>query len=118
MLTVYGIPNCDSVKKAITWLSKNNFEYKFYNFKTEGIPTSLSKKWIAQKGIDIIINKKSTTYKALTEAEQKKLLTPTNALNIIESHTSAVKRPIITRNETIVAVGFNESEYEAIFLSP
>jgi arsenate reductase (glutaredoxin) len=115
MYTVYGIPNCDTVKKVLVWLQLHNIAYTFYNFKTAGIPPTLSKQWIDQKGLDTIVNKKSTTYKELPPKSLSALATIETALPIIEQYTSIVKRPIITKGNTIVAVGFKEKEYEEIF---
>lgn len=67
MITLYGIPNCDTVKKARTWLDQNNVEHQFHDFRKDGVDAAQVKQWIADLGVDTLINKRSTSWKALSD---------------------------------------------------
>ncbi len=114
MLTVYGIPNCDTVKKALDFLRNKGEEFVFHNYKTEGISKVKLEEWIQQVPLDKVVNKKSTTYKDLDQAQKDALETPLSAFEVIMQHTSIIKRPII-EDQKIVAVGFDKDLYEELF---
>lgn len=109
MLTVYGIPNCDTTTKTLKWLDKNKIVYKFHNYKTDGINKEILEHWCQQKDWAILFNKRSTTWKTLTVTTQNKITNATEAIKIMIEHNSIIKRPIITNNKTIVVVGFDEN---------
>ena len=117
MLTVYGIPNCDTVKKVRTWLDKNNIEYQFHDYKKEGITAAKIKNWFKQFPLEKILNKASTTWKELSAEEKAAVVDEKSAIELMVSKTSAIKRPVI-EDETgkAVAVGWSEKDYEKLFL--
>jgi arsenate reductase (glutaredoxin) len=115
MITVYGIPNCDTVKKALTWLDEHKIKYVFHNYKKDGIDEATIKTWLQQQPLDVIVNKKGSTYKNLDEAAQKKLASEKTAVKILIENTSAIKRPIVNKKGVITA-GFSTELYEQVFL--
>lgn len=115
MVTLYGIPNCNSVKKAQNWLLQNGIEYNFYNYKKNGANQTKLQKWCTQFGWQQILNKNGLTYKKLDASIKANLNTQEIAINYMLNATSSIKRPILeTENETII--GFDVESYEKIFL--
>lgn len=114
MVTLYGIPNCDTVKKTLTYFKEKNIPVSFHNFKTEGISAEKLEEWFSAAGINKVVNKASSTYKGLDEAARKALEEPHSAIPVIQEHTSVIKRPIVeARGKTLV--GFKKDEYDEIF---
>ena len=110
---LYGIPNCNSVKKAIDWLNKNKVEFIFHNYKKEGISAEKLLSWSKQMGWETIFNKKGTTWKLIADQYQNKVLTEKLALDIMLSNNSIIKRPIIEFNKKLI-VGFDEEALSKI----
>lgn len=116
MYTLYGIPNCDSVKKARTFFAANNIPYTFHDYKMEGITKAKLTEWCKQKGWENIFNKNSTVFKELDKATQAAITNQATAIKLMMEHTSVIKRPIITKGDDIVAIRFNEATYNEVFL--
>ena len=117
MYTLYGIPNCDTVKKARTWLEENGVEYKFHDYKKEGITADRIEAWYKEFPWDKIVNKASTTWKELSDAEKAVVVDGKSAIGLIISHTSVIKRPVIEdASGKAVVVGFKKDLYDEIFL--
>lgn len=116
MYIIYGIPNCDSVKKTVTWLNTHKIQFQFHNYKTEGISKSKLKGWCKQKGWNVLLNKKSSTWRALDESTQKNILDEKTAINLMIESTSIIKRPVVEENDIVLTIGFDANEFEAIFL--
>ncbi len=114
ILTVFGIPNCNTIKKTIDWLKSNHIDFEFHNYKTQGITKTLLTDFCKQVGWEALLNKKGTTWKKLTEAEQASATNTKNVVNLLSEHTSMIKRPVITLNNEVVAVGFDENTMLAI----
>ena len=110
MVKVYGIPNCGSVKKAFTWLAENNIKFQFIDFKKEGISELKLQQWLAQKPLEIVLNKNGTTWKGLTGVAQKKATNQKEAIKLMIQNTSLIKRPII-ECDNILLIGFDEVNY-------
>lgn len=109
-LKIYGIPNCDTVKKAINWLNKNNINFEFHDYKKEGITTAKLKSWCKLKSWEIIFNNRSSTWKEVMSAHEGLVNNQAEAIHIMQHHTSIIKRPIIELNDELI-VGFGEKEY-------
>ncbi|WP_334119500.1 Spx/MgsR family RNA polymerase-binding regulatory protein [Limnobacter sp.] len=92
---VYGIPNCDSVKKAIASLKANDVEIVFHDFKKHGVPAQLLDEWIAAFGLDKVINRKGTTWRSLDENLQSKAQSPEGAKALLLEYPSIIKRPVV-----------------------
>ena len=113
-IIVYGIPNCDTTKKALAWLSKKNIPFSFHDYKQQGINKEKLNVWCNRKGWELIFNKRSTTWRELTEAEQEKVRDQSSAIKIMIQYNSIIKRPIIEKGNDLL-VGFNEEQYKRAF---
>lgn len=113
-ITVYGIPNCDTTKKALQWLTKNNVVFTFHDYKKEGISKQKLDEWCNKAGWAIVFNKRSTTWRELPEAEQKKAITQPAAIKVMIQNNSIIKRPILEFGSKLL-VGFKEIEYKNCF---
>jgi arsenate reductase (glutaredoxin) len=114
MLIVYGIPNCDTVKKTLDFLKVKGETFMLHNYKTEGISKEKLEEWMQQIPLDKIVNKNSTTYKTLEQTQKDALESPLAAIEVIMQNTSVIKRPII-EDQKVVAVGFDKQLFEKIF---
>jgi arsenate reductase len=112
MITVYGIPNCDTIKKARKWLQNNNIEYRFHNYKSDGVPEKKLKSWVRQVGWETLLNRRGTTWRRLDEAT-KENISEKSAIQLMLDNPSIIKRPILEVGSKI-AVGFSEIEYKQI----
>lgn len=111
MIKIYGIKNCDTVKKATVWLKDKGLNFEFHDYKTLGISKEKLNEWIDQIGLDILINRKGTTWKQLDEKTQAGTKDKKKAIQLMQEKTSVIKRPIVELNKKVILVGFNESEY-------
>ena len=108
-VTIYGIKNCDTMKKAFTWLEKNKVDYVFHDYKKEGAPPAKLKAWSKQVGWEKLANSRGPTWRKIPEAERENL-NEAKALALLEKNTSAIKRPVIEAGATLL-VGFDEAEF-------
>ena len=108
-IIVYGIPNCDTAKKAMALLKKEKVNFSFHDYKQLGITPQKLEEWCKKKSWEIILNKRSTTWRELDEAEQKKVVDQQAAIKLMLKNNSVIKRPVIEINENLL-VGFNETE--------
>ncbi len=108
-IIVYGIPNCDTTKKALALLKKQNVDFSFHDYKQQGITKQMLETWCKKMGWENIFNKRSTTWRELDEAEQKKVVNQAEAIKVMIENNSIIKRPIIEINGNVL-VGFNETE--------
>lgn len=113
MITVYGIKNCDTVKKALKWLTDNNIEHKLHDYRVDGLDKAFLQQAEAQFGWENLVNKRSTTWRNLDE-QVKKTLDKSIALSVLAENPTLIKRPIILQ-EGKALIGFNEKEYQAVF---
>ena len=115
MMKMYGIPNCNTIKKARIWLEKNKIPYTFHNYKTEGITPEKLKAWAAKQGWQILLNKKGTTWRKLAPTLPSANLSQAGALKLLRQNPSLIKRPVIEYGEALL-VGFDEQVYKEQFL--
>jgi Spx/MgsR family transcriptional regulator len=112
MITVYGISNCDSVKKTFEWFKKNKVEFTFRDLRIDPVKAVQIRKWIKKKGIEKVVNKKSTTWREMPNKMQEDLLTGTD-VSIILKNPTIIKRPVIeTGNE--IMIGYDENELSTL----
>lgn len=115
-MTLYGIPNCDSVKKARTWLDDRGVDYKFHDYKLEGIDASKIKGWLTQVPLNRLLNKSSTSWRELTPVQKEQAAKPAAAIKFMVRKPTLIKRPVIEDNDgTVIAVGFNAEQYAGIW---
>jgi len=108
-LCVYGIRNCDTIKKTLIWLSGHQIEYHFHDYKKEGISLEKLNQWADQAGWEVLLNKKGTTWKKLDEPVKEKVKDQEAAIRLMNEHTSLIRRPVIELDNAVLAVGFDES---------
>ena len=114
MLKIYGIKNCNSMKKAFDLLNQLGLEYEFHDYKKQGIAAETVKTWLDAKGQELILNKKGTTWRKLSEAEQQTALSSEeNLIEALTSHNSLIKRPVLETASGYI-VGFDEDAYRAL----
>lgn len=113
MITLYGIKNCDTVKKARSWLDKNKVDYKFHDFRADGLSETQVSNWINDLGLETLVNKRSTTWKELDETS-KNNFDEKSAATIIAANPTLIKRPLLDTGKQKY-VGFNDAEYNTIF---
>jgi arsenate reductase len=112
MIKIYGIPNCDTMKKALKWLDKNELEYEFHDYKKLGVPEKNLKNWVKKAGWDTILNKRGTTWRKLDD-DTKNNIDETSSIDVMLNNPSAIKRPVL-ENGKILLVGFKEEEYKTL----
>jgi len=111
MLKIYGIKNCSSMKKAFDLLTELGLAYEFHDYKKQGIDADTLKAWLEQVGQELILNKKGTTWRKLSEAEQQQALAnEDNLIQALITHTSLIKRPVLQTAQGFI-VGFDEAAY-------
>lgn len=113
MTILYGIKNCDTVKKARAWLDANNIQYQFHDFRADGISSQKVDAWIDRIGVETLINKRSTTWKELTPAQQQDL-SKTSATQLILDNPTLIKRPLVEHADEVF-VGFKDADYTSKF---
>ncbi|QCU90200.1 Spx/MgsR family RNA polymerase-binding regulatory protein [Thiomicrorhabdus sediminis] len=109
-MIVYGIANCDTVRKARKFFEQNQLDYQFVDFKQQPPSLEMINNWLTQLPIDQLINKRSTSWKQLNDEQKQSLLDQTD-LSIIEQMPTLIKRPLIELNNEVL-VGFNEKNYQ------
>jgi arsenate reductase len=112
MITVYGIRNCDTVKRARERLDAAGIAYRFHDFKSDGLSQALAQSWIDALGVDIVVNRKGTTWRKLDEATRENL-SAHNAAALLAREASLVKRPVIAHPGGLI-VGFAKTDEQAI----
>lgn len=114
MIKLYGIKNCDTVKKARAWLESKKIDYYFHDYRVDGVTEKQIKQWIAELGMDAMVNKRSTTWKELDE-KTKENLNEKNVIKVFLEHPTLIKRPLLD-NGKVRYVGFKEDDYKKILL--
>ena len=113
MITVYGIKNCDSVKKARKWLQTHSLDYQFIDLRKDGIDTDTLALWIKQVGWEVILNKRGTTWRNL-DTEQQQSVNQTNIVDLLQANPTLIKRPVLDV-DGIISVGFTSESYDQLF---
>lgn len=113
MIKLYGIPNCDTIKKARSWLDEHGVEYEFHNYKKQGVPEKELKAWVKQLGWEVLLNKRGTTWRQLDE-DTKAKVNQASAIQIMLGNPSIIKRPVLDADGQL-EVGFSEKNYQQIF---
>lgn len=113
-ITVYGIPNCDQVKKARIWLNDHAVPFDFHNFKKAGVSRALIDTWLTDIPLDVLFNKKGTTWRSLPEPLRAAITDADSAINLMLELPSLIKRPVLMTGDSIHA-GFSDSLYQQIF---
>lgn len=112
MITLYGITNCDTVRKARAWLDARGADYRFHDFKKLGAPAEMLQSWADAVGWEALLNRRGTTFRGLAETD-KAGLGPTKALRLMEAHPSLIKLPVVEWQGCAVTVGFSDASFAA-----
>ncbi len=110
MIILYGIPNCDSVKKARAWLSERGQAYTFHDFKKQGVPPGQLARWTQAAGWEKLLNRKGTTWRQLDAAAQAAVVDGASAQSLMLANASAIKRPVVDWGDGIT-VGFDAADW-------
>ena len=113
--TLYGIPNCDTVKKARVWLDQHDRDFTFHDYKKAGIDRASLEGWVAEHGWEVVLNRAGTTFRAL-DAADKDGLDAEKAIGLMLAQPSMIKRPVLDLGDRTI-VGFKPAIYEAVFPS-
>ncbi len=111
MTTLYGIPNCDTVKKARVWLADYGVEATFHDFKKQGVPADLLPGWIAAVGWETLVNRKGTMWRKLDPAAQAAVVDTATATALMLEIPSVIKRPVVVWGDGAVTVGFSPEAF-------
>jgi arsenate reductase (glutaredoxin) len=120
-ITLYGIPNCDTVKKARTWLTEHGIAFRFHDFKKDGLTKTTVEKWLESLPVGILINRKGTTWRTLSDVEKTSADHIPSAIELMLASPSVIKRPVLQRagssnqNKNEFMVGFSTDQYKSFF---
>ncbi len=112
-ITLYGIPNCDTVKKARKWLDAKGLDYAFHDYKKQGADAGKLESWVKQAGWEKVLNRAGTTFRKLPDADREGL-DANKAVAVMAANPSCIKRPVVEHPGGLL-VGFREAEWEAAF---
>lgn len=112
MITLYGIPNCDTMKKARKWLAEHNIAYEFHDYKKLGVNENLLRDWIAAVGWEVLLNRRGMMWRKLDQ-DQRDNINEDNAVKLMLSIPSIIKRPVLVKKDLIL-VGFDEARYKEL----
>jgi len=113
-ITLYGIPNCDTVKKARTWLDTHGHPYSFHDFKKAGLTQATVAGWLKQVDWETLVNRKGTTWRGLPDERKAAIVDAASAMALMLETPSVVKRPVLVGAGT-THVGFSDDSYQQIF---
>lgn len=113
MATIYGIPNCDTMKKARTWLEKQKVAHDFHDYKKAGIDKVVLEGWVKKVGWEVLLNRAGTTFKKLPDADRDGI-TEKKAIALMLAQPSMIKRPVLEAKGKLT-VGFKPEVYQALF---
>jgi arsenate reductase (glutaredoxin) len=111
--TVYGIPNCDTVKKARAWLNEHGVAHSFHDFKKQGVPEARLEQWLGAVGWERLLNRKGTTWRQLDEATRAAVVDASSARALMLQQASVIKRPVVQWASGDTTVGFDAAEWSA-----
>lgn len=114
-MKLYGIPNCNTVKKARVWLDDHQIDYEFHDFKKLGVNQAILDNWLKQQPWEKLVNRAGMTWRKLSDDEKANVSDNTTASALMAEKTSIIKRPILERNDEILSLGFSEEAYSELF---
>lgn len=110
---IFGIPNCDTVKKARNWLDKNGVDYQFHDFRRHGLTEKQIKDWLKKIDIEVLLNKRSRTWRELAEHDKTNVTTG-KAIKLMLKQPILIKRPVLVTDKNVI-VGFDSKQYQSLF---
>ncbi|WP_248322091.1 ArsC family reductase [Caballeronia sp. Sq4a] len=115
LTVVYGIPNCDTVKKARVWLEEHGVPFEFHDFKKAGVNEKLLQDWLKDVPLEQLINKRGTTWRGLSDVHKAEADTTSGAIALMIHKPSIIKRPVVVVNGRVKTLGFSAEQYETLF---
>lgn len=112
MLTVYGIKQCDTCRKALKWLAARGVEHRFHDFRVDGLQAVLVARWLDSPYGDKVVNRRSTTWRQLNDEQRQS--EGAALIRLLLEHPTLIKRPLFVKDNEIIAVGFRPAELEAL----
>ncbi|HTH59205.1 MAG TPA: ArsC family reductase [Paraburkholderia sp.] len=112
---VYGIPNCDTVKKARVWLDEHGVAFEFHDFKKAGVSAPLIEAWLKDVSLDALVNRRGTTWRGLADDVKASAETPAGAIALMIDKPSVIKRPVVVVNGRVKTLGFSADQYATLF---
>jgi arsenate reductase (glutaredoxin) len=116
MVKIYGIKNCDTMKKAFVWLQENGIAYELQDYKKGILNAALAASWLEELGPEALINKRGTTFRKLNDAQKSALENPSSAVAVLLAEPSLIKRPLLDANGKKL-LGFSADSYQTFFKS-
>ncbi|WP_295641759.1 ArsC family reductase [uncultured Methylibium sp.] len=113
MTVLYGIPNCDTVKKARAWLDAADVAYRFHDFKKAGVPAEALAAWLAAVGWERLLNRQGTTWRKLDAAVQSRIVDAASAAVLMREQASVIRRPVVAWADGSITVGFDPAVFAA-----
>ena len=110
-ITLYGIPNCDTVKRARAWLAGQGATVQFHDFKKAGVPADRLAAWVASAGWERVLNRQGTTWRKLDDAQKAAVVDAASAQALMLQQASVVKRPVVEWPDGAITVGFDEADF-------
>jgi Spx/MgsR family transcriptional regulator len=112
-MILYGIPNCDTVKRARAWLAGNGTKFTFHDFKKAGVPAARLDAWLQAVGWETLLNRKGTAWRALDEATRAAVTDAASARAVMLAQASTIKRPVVEWADGRITVGFDDKHWSA-----
>ena len=109
-LVVYGIPNCNTVKKARTWLDEQGQPFAFHDYKKQGVPADRLDDWIKQVGWEVLVNRQGTTWRQLDDVTKAGVVDAASARALMLDKASVIKRPVVEQTGQVLVVGFDDKK--------
>lgn len=113
-MKLYGIPNCNTVKKARQWLNDHALDHTFHDFKKDGINAELLSSWLRQVAWEKLVNRAGMTWRGLSADTKADIVDSQTALQLMLEKPSVIKRPLLIKNGRILHLGFNEAAYQTL----
>ncbi|WP_406609156.1 ArsC family reductase [Agarivorans sp. JK6] len=112
-IVMFGIPNCDTIKKARRWLNEHNIEFSFHDYRKDGVSVEQISHWCEQLSWEAVLNKRGTTYRQLSD-QQKADLNKDTAIQLLAEHPAMIKRPLLQVDQSFT-LGFKADQYQQLF---
>lgn len=114
-MKLYGIPNCNTVKKARDWLAQHDITVEFHDYKKHGLNAAIAQSWLQQTEWSKLVNRSGLTWRGLPIERKQQVVDEASALALMLEKTSVIKRPILERDGRVLHIGFDEAAYSKIF---
>ena len=115
MTKLYGIPNCDTVKRARTWLDEQGIGYEFHDFKKQGVPEAELDRWLQSPGWEALVNRRGTTWRRLDDATRASVVDTASARTVLLANPSLIKRPVVNWGPKAgVTTGFDAAAWKSL----